>query len=120
MRKDVSNAIRVYFHKTIICFIIAIYTKTNLHIGETTMTTEFHEDLWLIIKLKEGDQLLIGCIYRSPNSNRPNNASLRKLLEEAADKGSTHMIILGDFNYPEIDWCRWTTPGDDVNEMMVF
>jgi len=93
---------------------IAIYTKISLHSSETTMSTKYQESLWLKIKLKEGDHLLIGCIYRSPNSSRPNNGALRELLKEAAERDITHTLIVGDFNYPRIDWLRWTTPGEDV------
>jgi hypothetical protein len=37
------------------------------------------------------------------------------LISEATNKGYSHILIIGDFNYPDIDWENWNTKGDNTN-----
>ena len=37
-----------------------------------------------------------------------NHSSLLKLIEEATQRNSSHMVLVGDFNYPGIDWNNLT------------
>ena len=56
------------------------------------------------LKLSMG-KLLVGVCYRSTASNQQNHDQLLQLLNEAtriADK--SHILIMGDFNFPEIDY----------------
>ena len=49
--------------------------------------------------------MLVGSIYRSPNSSRENNRLLLEQLERANDiAGENRVLIMGDFNIPDIDW----------------
>ena len=43
-------------------------------------------------------------MYRSPNSSCNNNDSLLKLFEDIADSSYSHILIMEDFNYKDIDW----------------
>jgi len=48
--------------------------------------------------------LLIGVCYRTTSESlyaRDIDKELRELIEELGDK---HLILMGDFNYPDIDW----------------
>ena len=56
------------------------------------------------MELNNKDTLLVGCIYRSPNSSETNNINLLKLLREVSENRYSHKLIMGDFNFPEIDW----------------
>ena len=57
------------------------------------------------VKLNEKDNLLIGLVYRSPNSTKQNGEALSKQLMMANTiLHVTHKLIFGDFNYPEIKW----------------
>ena len=60
--------------------------------------------MWAEIKLQHTDRLKIGVIYRSPNSSEENNQKLRKLLLDVSESKPSHLLIMGDFNHPEIDW----------------
>ena len=61
------------------------------------------ENLWVSVELCGRDKLLIGCIYRSPNSTEENNDRLFTLIKRnAARKEFTHQLITGDFNAKEI------------------
>ena len=64
------------------------------------METTFRENLFLKIKLNQTDKLLVGLVYRSP-SNRTSEYSdkLCSLISEATNKGYSHILIIGDFNY---------------------
>ena len=53
--------------------------------------------------LVKGESLVLGLVYRSPNSTSENNEDLNRTLKHIVDKKPTHVAIIGDFNYPEID-----------------
>jgi hypothetical protein len=55
---------------------------------------------------EDGSRLLIGLIYRSPNSSAENTQKLNELMKKITELGATHVMIMGDFNFPEIDWTR--------------
>ncbi|CAG2193300.1 Peflin,Programmed cell death protein 6,Sorcin [Mytilus edulis] len=70
------------------------------------------------IKLNQNDKLLIGLIYRSPSNNtKEYNDKLTELISEATQKGFSHILIMGDFNYPAIDWEIWNTKGENENSI---
>ncbi|RUS84500.1 hypothetical protein EGW08_007739 [Elysia chlorotica] len=62
------------------------------------------ESIWCEIGLDGTDRLLIGCVYRSPNSDKSNNELIIKDLKTACEKKFSHILICGDFNLPEIKW----------------
>ena len=77
------------------------------------MDTQYTESTWIKIKLRGEESLLIGCVYRSPQSTPANNEQLRNLIKNANQDNPTHLMIVGDFNYPGIDWNSSTTAGED-------
>ena len=64
---------------------------------------DFNEALFCTLKLKGKETLLVGSFYRSPNKTE-NNDNLNELLEKISEKKISHVLLLGDFNYPKIDW----------------
>ena len=60
--------------------------------------------MWCEIKC-EGRPIIVGTVYRAPNSNSENNKLLLDLFS-VCDKYSNRaqIIICGDFNYGAIDW----------------
>ena len=70
--------------------------------------------MWNIITLNRKDKLLVGCIYKSTSSTEYNTNLLIDMLKKAADKhGISHLLIFGDFNFPEIDWMNCLIKGSD-------
>ena len=65
--------------------------------------------MWCEIRLDGNDKLLIGCVYRSPSSTNANNSQLQELILKAYRRNPSHLLIVGDFNYPEINWVSWTS-----------
>ena len=60
------------------------------------------------INLKGVDCLLCGCIYKSPSCSAVNEVNLRNLLKDIAEKNQfSHILVAGDFNYPDIKWEHW-------------
>jgi len=50
-------------------------------------------------------RLLINLCYCSPSNNAENDSSLLKLMGTAAIRaGTQHVVILGDFNFPQINY----------------
>ena len=86
---------------------VLIYTARDLHatLFESPSNCNFDENILVSIELKDNDKLLLGCIYRSPNSDQTNNAQLMFGLRNICTQHSfSHILICGDFNFPQINW----------------
>ena len=82
---------------------VLLYIKDDLNPMEFHIDTEYDEQVWCYI----GD-LLVGICYRSSNLEivgQDNETKLMKILHEVCNK---HVLIMGDFNYPVIDWSTYT------------
>jgi hypothetical protein len=83
---------------------LILYLDNKLEATEIHMETNFQENLLVKIKLNQTDKLIVGLVYRSPsNRTSENSDNLCSLISEATNKGYSHMLIMGDFNYPDID-----------------
>jgi len=92
---------------------VVIYVSQRLRANPVDSNTEFDESVWVEITLKGTDKLLIGCIYRSPNSTENNNLKLTEGLRKMCEMKHSHLLLCGDFNLPEIDWSSETTNTSD-------
>ena len=90
---------------------VAIYVVNSLSSTLNLNLTEYSysESVWVNIRLENRDSLLIGGIYRSPQSSDENNKLLFDLLNKLKEETYSNIIIMGDFNMPEINWELWTT-----------
>ena len=80
--------------------------------------SDFQEHLWVKVPLKGHDTLLIGCIYRSPSVDTLSSTnSLCDLLVSLSNY--THLLICGDFNYPNIDWPRMSS-GSQHSQLFLY
>ena len=87
----------------------SLYISYILTATPIVLRDEFCESVWATMPLTGSDKLLIGCIYRSPTQQGDvNNARLCNMLLRASDmKDVSHVLIMGDFNLPLINWsCR--------------
>ena len=85
---------------------ILVYTSTKLNINEIDKDTwpsspEYHI---MDVALTGKDKLRICTIYRSPSSTVDDNDNLLQLLREIYASETSHLLIIGDFNYPLINW----------------
>ena len=63
--------------------VVALYIRKGIGANELNWSNKFEESIWVEIKLRGGDKLIIGCVYHSSNSNRENNERLLSLITES-------------------------------------
>ena len=72
------------------------------------------------IRLRGGDLMCFGCLYRSPTPSKTssdNNDSLNNLLRCIREKNYSHICLVGDFNFRDINWeTHSTTHGESSKE----
>ena len=76
--------------------------------------SKFDEALWCCLLLRHKTSLLIGVVYRSPNSDMNNDNNLGNLLNEVCSNWKGELLIMGNFNFPQIDWNQWCSNNSDV------
>jgi len=66
-------------------------------------------------------RLLIAVCYRSPSSSKENNSKLLANFERAVNEGRhDRVLIMGDFNYTEIDYTNYAVAADETSEAYKF
>ena len=70
--------------------------------------------------MKNNEKLLLGAIYRSPSSGTENSLRLNQLISTAIGLNFSYTVILGDFNFPNIDWTEWTTNHNETHPEFQF
>lgn len=65
--------------------------------------------------LPNSRRLLICCAYRSPSNSPATNIALMQYLQQLSTFPADDILLLGDFNYPDIDWFqpRWPPACND-------
>ena len=99
--KNNERGIAVYVHKTI--------EATTLEVKSPA-----RESIWLDIKLNNNDNLLVGCIYRSPSNTKDQDNDFIQMMREMTQLQYSHILTMGDFNLPKIDWHTWETPNKNM------
>ena len=95
---------------------VCIYTHKTLNAKPfVSLGTNFQESIWVEINLNKKDTFLIGCVYKSPGSSGTNNEQLNELISEVMRYKHSYLLLLGDFNYPNIDWQNWYTLSENTN-----
>ena len=73
---------------------VAIYIRDKFKAqAHNFLHNDFEEAIWCVVHLDRGEKLLVGVMYRSPNSSCNNNNSLLKLFEDVADSSYGHILI---------------------------
>ena len=85
---------------------VAIYVANTLNHSACPKFDDLGFDCstWITVKLSNNKTLLVGVVYRSPNSCDSNNEKLVTMLRRAATVRCDYLTICGDFNLPKIDW----------------
>jgi len=95
---------------------VSLYVKDTLRPRQCSRlnTSQYAESIWCIIDFAD-TSLLVGVCYRSTSSSEHNNDKLIELLQMAVEESVNYQLLLmGDFNYPEIDYDEYTvTAGED-------
>ena len=83
---------------------VSIYVKKHIISEQVYLNQTYNESVWLRLRPNNHTKIIVGCIYRSPNSSPENNGNLVKIIQEACKLNANHHLILGDFNYKEVNW----------------
>ena len=81
-----------------------VYIREGIKVVESNIEIDYEEYLMLEIQGNNSVKAIIGVLYRSPNSPPGNNLNLFKLLNTVVALYKCKILLLGDFNLPNIDW----------------
>ena len=99
-----------------------ILVKEHLNVVECKDLNDhkFQEAVWCVIKLSSSEKVLVGVVYRSPNSKRENNEMLNMLLKESVKVHASGILIMGDFNYGQVRWSSGKVQGSEESDQARF
>ena len=83
---------------------VAIYIKKGITANQIHPTNCADDTAWVEIKMKNKEKLIIGGVYRSPNSSGQQNDKLWETLLNMSDTYKDNLLIMGDFNCGGINW----------------
>jgi len=87
---------------------VALYVKESMRTCEIIPKDPCDDTVWCEIRINNKERLLVGVVYRSPSSTEEDNRKLISLINEMACMKHKSLLIMGDFNYPDIDWATLT------------
>ena len=96
---------------------IIIYIENSLPADKVNLNTSFKECLFVELKLTNKRKLLFGCIYRSDAGSDEKNEELINMIKTTSPLNYSHIITVGDFNLPDINWKNWTTKSNNPNNL---
>ena len=94
---------------------VLLYVHEKFKPVEFTPVTSFQDNVWCQI----GD-LFIGVCYRSANYAIVGDDNDDKLLQMIRNTSNKNVILMGDFNYPEIDWLSQSVDSSAHNDCKMF
>ena len=78
------------------------------------------DTLWIKLSLRNKDSLLIGLVYRSPSSTAADDERFLPCFRKMIDASQwSHLLLLGDFNLPKIDWPQLRSHEEGFSESLV-
>jgi len=86
------------------CGGVALYVKDDLKSVECTELNEKHcESVWCKVFFTQTDYIIVGLCYRSNNAGKREVTEMFECIKLASEMKQP-MLIMGDFNYPGINW----------------
>ena len=84
---------------------ICLYAAEHLNVTEVFFNQSVIENVWVTLSLQGGNSLLIGCLYRSPSGSTEDSVQqLEQLIRQVCATSHSHLVVVGDFNLPQINW----------------
>ena len=80
-----------------------IYVSNELKYQVVFPPNPIEDSCWIVIETSNRLKRLYACVYRSPNSAPANDVNLLCNINWAIEN-FTEIVIVGDFNYPCINW----------------
>lgn len=87
---------------------VMLYVHSSLHADICDPLTGLHieDSVWCIVTGSGCTKILVGVIYRSPQSSDVNDIALNTAIGNYHD--CSELLIMGDLNVPTIDWIDLT------------
>ena len=101
---------------------ICLFVKDDMDFTRQPDYEVFETSIFVKIKTKE-DNLTLGVVYKSPSCNVEQTELMLnqiKLTSEKNNHPNDKLLLLGDFNFPQIDWLNENTPGGEDNTASKF
>ncbi|XP_033753210.1 uncharacterized protein LOC117336708 [Pecten maximus] len=99
---------------------VGIYVKEGFKGGEVNIGNVFKESVSVKINLSDKNCLLIGCLYKSPNSSAENVEELNNIIATVSSNPAySHLLLIGDINMPKINWNTWSSNNDREGENFI-
>ena len=101
---------------------ISIFLKESIKATQVVFHVPSEiEHLFVQIHLTGPDQLLVGCIYRSPSAHGLSSTlKLVELLKICSLGKKSHVLVAGDVNFPQIDWVSGFSHAPDGHHTHLF
>ena len=99
---------------------MSIYMKKN-EVSATPikiLNEQYCDASWCTL-LDGPSVITLGCIYRSPSAQKDTSILINSLITQAS-KLDGRLLVIGDFNYPGINWSDWTTQHGELHEEFLF
>ena len=83
---------------------VLLYVRSSLNPVCFIPKSKYPEHIWCKLNIAKNVELVVGVCYRSTNSeifDYDSHSALCNLISEVSSK---HVLLMGDFNYPSIDW----------------
>ena len=95
-----------------------LYIKNNIQYQKLdifSITNTNPSDI-IALELVLKENIILVCVYRSPNSTYGDSNNISKSSKILLRHFSLNLLVVGDFNYPKIDWEHSKTSGpNDLN-----
>ena len=103
---------------------VALYIRNEFSVTTRDDLTEanFPESIWCNIEIG-GEKTLVGVCYRPPSNNKTCDEAMYELITRASRE---KVLIMGDFNFPEVEWAKSETLNDShpfiecINDNFLF
>ena len=101
---------------------VVIYVREDIKSDYcyTLNNDNFKESVWCEVRMNSKDKLLIGGIYKSPNCDAENHVKLNQLITQAIEMKYNSTVVIGDFNFREINWETWTVNRNETHPASHF
>ena len=83
---------------------VAIFVKKCLTANQIHTVNCADDTVWIELKTENKKKMIIGGIYRSPNSSKEKDEQLWGTLLSMANTYKDNMLVMGDFNCGGINW----------------
>ena len=95
---------------------VAIYIHEKLNSYSLSLPSSNFEELVICCVEMKTFKLVIATVYRSPSGTEENNQNLNNILEELEIISLGQLLVVGDFNYRNIDWTQHTPKAGNNTE----